>query len=92
MANTKSAKKATRVIARRTAVNKARRTRMRSTWRSVEEAIVAGDAKKAQEALRAAESETMKAASNGVVHKNLASRKVSRLSKRISALSGAQTR
>jgi small subunit ribosomal protein S20 len=92
MANTKSAKKATRVIARRTAVNKARRTRMRSTWRSVEEAIAAGDAKKAQEALRAAESETMKAASNGVVHKNLASRKVSRLSKRISALSGAQTR
>ena len=92
MANTKSAKKATRVIARRTAVNKARRTRMRSTWRSVEEAIAAGDAKKAQEALRAAESETMKAASNGVVHKNLASRKVSRLSKRISALSGSQTR
>jgi small subunit ribosomal protein S20 len=92
MANTKSAKKATRVIARRTAVNKARRTRMRSTWRSVEEAIAAGDAKKAQEALRAAESETMKAASNGVVHKNLASRKVSRLSKRISALSGSQNR
>ncbi len=92
MANTKSAKKATRVIARRTAVNKARRTRMRSTWRSVEEAIAAGDAKKAQEALRAAESETMKAASNGVVHKNLASRKVSRLSKRISALSGSQAR
>ena len=92
MANTKSAKKATRVIARRAAVNKARRTRMRSTWRSVEEAIAAGDAKKATEALRAAESETMKAASNGVVHKNLASRKVSRLSKRISALSGSQTR
>ena len=65
MANTKSAKKATRVIARRTAVNKARRTRMRSTWRSVEEAIAAGDAKKAQEALRAAESETMKAAGKG---------------------------
>lgn len=92
MANTKSAKKATRVIARRTAVNKARRTRMRSTWRSVEEAIAAGDAKKAQEALRSAESETMKAAGKGVVHKNLASRKVSRLSKRIAALSGAKKR
>ena len=90
MANTKSAKKATRVIARRTAVNKSRRTRMRSTWRSVEEAIAAGDAKKAQEALRAAESETMKAAGKGVVHKNLASRKVSRLSKRIAALSGSK--
>ena len=90
MANTKSAKKATRVSARRTAGNKSRRTRMRSTWRSVEEAIAAGDAKKAQEELRAAESATMKAASKGVVHKNLASRKVSRLSKRIAAISGAQ--
>ncbi len=90
MANTKSAKKATRVIARRTAVNKARRTRMRSSWRSVEEAIASGDAKVAQEALRTAESATMKAAGNGVVHKNLASRKVSRLSKRIAALSGSR--
>lgn len=90
MANTKSAKKATRVIARRTAVNKARRTRMRSSWRSVEEAIASGDAKTAQEALRAAESATMKAAGKGVVHKNLASRKVSRLSKRIAALAGAK--
>lgn len=89
MANTKSAKKATRVIARRTAVNKARRTRMRSSWRSVEEAIASGDAKVAQEALRNAESATMKAAGFGVVHKNLASRKVSRLSKRIAALSGS---
>ncbi|MGD9980509.1 MAG: 30S ribosomal protein S20 [Hyphomonadaceae bacterium] len=92
MANTKSAKKANRVIARRTAVNKARRTRMRSSWRTVEEAIVSGDAKKAQEALRAAESATMKAAGKGVVHKNLASRKVSRLSKRIAALSGSKKR
>jgi small subunit ribosomal protein S20 len=90
MANTKSAKKATRVIARRTAVNKARRTRMRSSWRSVEEAIASGDAKVAQEALRNAESATMKAAGFGVVHKNLASRKVSRLSKRIAALSGSK--
>ncbi|MGQ0532069.1 MAG: 30S ribosomal protein S20 [Caulobacteraceae bacterium] len=92
MANTKSAEKATRVIARRTAVNKARRTRMRSSWRTVEEAISTGDAEKAAEALRAAESETMKAAGKGVVHKNLASRKVSRLSKRIAALSGSKKR
>jgi small subunit ribosomal protein S20 len=90
MANTKSAKKATRVIARRTAVNKARRTRMRSSWRSVEEAIASGDVKVAQEALRNAESATMKAAGNGVVHKNLASRKVSRLSKRIATLAGSK--
>ena len=90
MANTKSAQKAARVTERRTAVNKARRTRMRSSWRSVEEAIAAGDAKKAVEALRAAESETMRAVTGGIVHKNLASRKVSRLSGRIAALSGAK--
>lgn len=87
MANTKSAQKATRVIERRTAVNKARRTRMRSTWRAVEEAIASGDSKKATEALKAAESETKKAAGKGVVHKNLADRKVSRLAKRVGALS-----
>ncbi len=92
MANTKSAEKAARVIERRTAVNKARRTRMRSSWRAVEEAIAAGDAKKAGEALRKAESETMKAVTRGVVHKNLASRKVSRLSGRIAAISGGKKR
>lgn len=90
MANTKSAKKANRVIGRRTAVNKARRTGMRSTWRGVEEAIAAGDAKTAQDALRKAEAATMKAASKGVVHKNLASRKVSRLAKRVGALSASK--
>lgn len=90
MANTKSARKATRVIARRTAVNKARRSRMRSSWRAVEDAIAAGDAKAASDALQAAESETMRAAAKGVVHKNLGSRKVSRLSKRVAALSGAK--
>jgi len=87
MANTKSAKKATRVIARRTAVNKSRRTGMRTTWRAVEDAIASGDAAKAAEALRDAESKTMKVAGQGIVHKNLASRKVSRLSKRVAALS-----
>jgi small subunit ribosomal protein S20 len=92
MANTKSAKKANRVIGRRTAINKARRTRMRSSWRKVEEAIAAGDPKSAQEALRAAESETMRAVSKGVVHKNLGSRKVSRLAKRVGSLSGENKR
>jgi small subunit ribosomal protein S20 len=92
MANTKSAKKANRVIGRRTAVNKARRTSMRSTWRNVEEAIASGDAKKAQEALKKAESETMRAVGKGVVHKNLGSRKVSRLAKRVGALGGAKKR
>jgi small subunit ribosomal protein S20 len=83
MANTSSAKKAVRKIERRTAVNKARRTRMRSAVRRVEEAIAAGDRSKAAEALKAAEPEIMRAAQNGIVHKNNASRKVSRLSARV---------
>jgi len=83
MANTSSAKKAVRKIERRTAVNKARRTRMRSAVRRVEEAIAAGDGGKAAEALKAAEPEIMRAAQNGIVHKNNASRKVSRLSARV---------
>ena len=90
MANTKSAKKADRRNDRRTVANKSRRTRVRSTWRSVEEAIASGDAKKAQEALRAAESETMRAVTKGVVHKNTGSRKVSRLAQRVGALSGSK--
>jgi small subunit ribosomal protein S20 len=90
MANTKSAQKAARVIERRTEVNKARRSRMRSSWRSVEEAIAGGDQKTAADALKSAESETMRAVSKGVVHKNLGSRKISRLSKRVAALSNAK--
>jgi small subunit ribosomal protein S20 len=90
MANTASAKKAIRVIARRTEVNKARRSRMRTFWRKVEEALKAGDAKAAFAALRDAESETMRAVSKGVVHKNAGARKVSRLSQRVKALMGAK--
>jgi len=87
MANTSSAKKANRRNARRTAVNKSRRTLVRSSWRKVEEAIASGDAKAAADALRNAESTTMKAVSKGVFHKNSGSRKVSRLSSRVAALS-----
>lgn len=86
MANTKSAKKATRKIARRTEVNKSRRSRMRMFVRKVEEAISSGDTANAQAALRQAEPELMRAAQHGVIHKNLASRKVSRLAHRIAAL------
>ena len=86
MANTKSAKKAVRKIARRTEVNKARRSRMRSTVRKAEEAIAAGDRTAAVAALKAAEPELMRAAQKGVVHKNTASRKISRLSSRIASL------
>ncbi len=86
MANTVSAKKATRKIARKTAVNKARRTRVRSYLRVVEEAIAAGEQTVAADALRKAQSEMMRAVAKGVFHKNTASRKISRLSKRVKAL------
>ena len=86
MANTTSAKKATRKIARRTAVNKSRRSRVRNFVRKVEEAIATGDAALAKAALQAAEPELQRAASKGVLHANTASRKVSRLSHRVKAL------
>ncbi|NBS34302.1 MAG: 30S ribosomal protein S20 [Methylocystaceae bacterium] len=87
MANTKSAKKAVRKIERRTVVNRARRSRMRTFLRKVEEALAAGDAKLAADALNSAAPELMRAAQHGVVHKNTASRKVSRLTARVKALS-----
>ncbi|MFL5260298.1 MAG: 30S ribosomal protein S20 [Hyphomicrobiales bacterium] len=83
MANTRSAKKATRVAARRTSINRNRLSRVRSSVKKVEEAIAAGDRSRAETALRAAEPELMRGAQKGIVHKNAASRKVSRLSKRI---------
>ncbi len=86
MANTVSAKKATRKIARRTAVNKARRSRVRGFIRKVEEAIASGDKSAAQEALRVAQPELMRAAGKGVMHSNTASRKVSRLANRVKAI------
>jgi small subunit ribosomal protein S20 len=86
MANTTSAKKMTRKIAKRTAINRSRRSRMRSFIRKVEEAIASGDRSAAADALRAAEPEMMRAAQKGIVHKNTASRKVSRLASRIGAL------
>jgi small subunit ribosomal protein S20 len=86
MANTKSAKKAARVAARRTAINKARRSRMRTFMRKVEEAISAGDKSVAEDALRSAQPEVMRSAQKGIIHKNTASRKISRLSARIRQL------
>ncbi|MBV9558259.1 MAG: 30S ribosomal protein S20 [Pseudolabrys sp.] len=86
MANTKSARKATRVIARRTEVNKTRRAALRGSIRKVEEAISGGDRAKALAALKDAEPAIMRAAQRGIVHKSTASRKVSRLSKRIAKL------
>ena len=87
MANTSSAKKAVRKLARRTAVNRMRRSAMRTQLRKVEEAIASGDAAAAREALVATESVVMRSAQKGVIHANTASRKVSRLSARVKALS-----
>jgi small subunit ribosomal protein S20 len=86
MANTKSAKKATRQIARRTVINKSRRTRMRSAVRKVEEAITAGDRTAAVAAMAEAEPALVRAARKGIVHRNTARRKVSRLAHRIAKL------
>jgi len=86
MANTKSAKKAARKIARRTEVNKARRSQMRTFLRKIEEAITAGNRDAAAAALKQAEPMIMRAAQKGVVHKHTASRKVSRLTQRVAKL------
>jgi small subunit ribosomal protein S20 len=87
MANTSSAKKATRKIARRAAINKTRRSRVRTYVRNVEEALAAGDKAAAEAAFLAAQPELMRAAAKGVIHKNTASRKVSRLAQRLKTLS-----
>ena len=86
MANTTSAKKATRKIARRTVINKSRRTQMRGAVRSVEDAINRGDRNAALKAMAHAEPELMKAAQRNIIHKNNASRKVSRLARQIAKL------
>ncbi len=86
MANTKSAKKAARQTNRRTEVNKARRTRLRSSVRKVEEAIASGDKNAAAAALKEAEPVIVRTGQKGVVHRKTASRKVSRLAKRVGAM------
>ena len=86
MANTKSAKKMVRKIARRTEVNMARRSRMRTFIRKVEEAIESGDQAAAKKALQDAQPEIMRAAGKGVIHRNTSARKVSRLAARVKAM------
>ena len=88
MANTPSAKKSVRKIERRTAINKNRRSQMRTFVKKVEAALAAGDGKGAAEALTAAEPKLMRAAQKGILHKNTASRKVSRLASRVRTLLG----
>lgn len=86
MANTSSAKKAVRKIEARTLVNKARRSRVRSFIRKFEDAVASGDKAAAEVAFKAVEPEMMRAAGKNVIHKNTASRKISRLSKRLKTL------
>ncbi|MFO1189744.1 MAG: 30S ribosomal protein S20 [Alphaproteobacteria bacterium] len=86
MANIKSAKKRIRRTAHETEVNKARRSRIRTFLKAVEAAIEAGDKDAARAALKQAEPELMRGVTKGVVHKKTASRKVSRLSKRVKTL------
>lgn len=83
MANTSSAKKATRQMIKRTAINKNRRSNMRSSVRGVEEAIASGDKAKATAALKAVEPVLVRTAQKGIMHKKTASRKVSRLASRV---------
>ena len=87
MANSPSSKKRARQTERRTEVNKARRSRIRTFIRKVEEAIASGNAEAAKAALQAAQPELMRGVTKGVVHKNTASRKISRLASRVKALS-----
>lgn len=89
MANTYSAKKMVRKIAGRTEVNRNRRTRMRGCVRKVEEAIASGDHDAAKAAFGVAEPEIMACVTSGILKKNTASRKVSRLAKRVNALKAA---
>ncbi len=86
MANTPQARKRVRQTAKRTEINAARKSRMRTFIRKVEEAIRTGDSAKAQEAFKAAQPEIMRGANKGVIHKNAAARKVSRLAQRVKTM------
>lgn len=89
MANNPGAKKAIRKIEARTAVNKSRRSRVRTFLRKFEEAVTSGDAGAAKDAFVKAQSELMRAVGKGVVHKNTGSRKVSRLAAQLKKMSAA---
>ncbi|MEJ6393049.1 30S ribosomal protein S20 [Gymnodinialimonas sp. 2305UL16-5] len=86
MANSPQAKKRARQNERRFAVNKARRSRIRTHLRKVEEAITSGDQSAAAAALKEAQPELMRGVTKGVLHKNTAARKMSRLASRVKAM------
>ncbi len=89
MANNPGAKKAARKIERRTAVNRTRRSRVRTYLRKFEEAVTAGDAAAAAAAFQTAQTELMRAVAKGVVHRNTGARKVSRLHRQLKKMSAA---
>ncbi|MGD1955819.1 MAG: 30S ribosomal protein S20 [Sphingomonadales bacterium] len=89
MANTPQARKRIRRNNRRTDINTARRSRLRTFIRKVETAIAAGDSSAAQSALKDMQPELRRAAAKGIVHKNTAARKLSRLNARVKAISAA---
>ncbi len=86
MANTRSAKKAIRKMARRTSVNQSRRSRIRTYVRKVEEAIENGSKEAALDALKDAQPQLVRGTSKGIMHRNTVSRKISRLARRINAM------
>lgn len=90
MANTDSARKRIRQNEKRTARNKARKSRVRTFVRKLEEAIATGDKSAAQDAFRAAQPELQRAVTKGTLHANTVSRKISRLSARVKSLGAAQ--
>ena len=87
MANTPSAKKRIRNTLRKTDINKSRRSRIKTFVKKVEDAIETKDAKSAMDSLKAAQPEIMRGVTKGIFHKNTASRKISRLSSKIKAIS-----
>jgi small subunit ribosomal protein S20 len=89
MANTPQSKKRARQNEARYAVNKARRSRIRTFLRKVEEAIASGDQAAAAEALKVAQPEMARGVTKGVVHKNTLARKMSRLSSRVKSIAAA---
>ncbi len=86
MAQHKSAKKRIRQTARRTEVNRARMSRIRTFIRTVEDAIASGDKDAAAAALKAAQPEIMRGVTKGMLHRNTAARRISRLAARVNAI------
>lgn len=91
MAHHRSAKKRIRQTAKRTAVNRGRTSRIRTSIKKVEQAVAGGDHEAAVQALRAAEPEIRRGVRKGVLKLNTASRRISRLSRKVNQLGAEAT-